>query len=51
MEPDAPGWTVFDPDGNVVDSGPGLTLEMATSMGEEARDGGDRPGDGVEDSE
>lgn len=42
MQPTDPGWTVFDPDGNVVDSGPGMTLEMASSMGEEVQDGGDR---------
>lgn len=35
------GWRVIDPDGNVVDSGPCIELEMVTSMGEEATDGGD----------
>lgn len=45
-EPEAPGWVVLDPDGNIVDSGPGLVLTMATQMGEpqqeeEATDGGD----------
>ncbi len=38
------GWRVIDPDGNVVASGPGMTLEMAAAMGDgprEATDGGD----------
>lgn len=50
MQPE-PGWVVLDPEGNVVDSGPGMTLEMASSMGEEVQDGGDRPGDGEQDPE
>lgn len=41
-EPVPVGWVVLDPDGNVVDSGPGMTLVMASSMGEEDPDGGDR---------
>lgn len=40
------GWQVVDPYGNVVDSGPGIVLEMSTEIGgseqEEAGDGGDR---------
>lgn len=28
------GWVVLDPDGNVVASGPGMVLEMVTSMGD-----------------
>jgi hypothetical protein len=39
------GWRVIDPDGNVVASGPPISLEMATFMGdgqdEEAVDGSD----------
>lgn len=31
--PEPPGWVVLDPDGNVVDSGPGMFLEMASDMG------------------
>jgi hypothetical protein len=29
------GWVVLDPDGNVVDSGPGMTLEMVTTFGDD----------------
>lgn len=40
------GWQVVDPHGNVVDSGPGIVLEMSAEIGgseqEEAGDGGDR---------
>lgn len=36
------GWRVLDPDGNVVASGPGMTLESAATMGD-AEEG---PGDG-----
>ena len=32
------GWVVLDPDGNVVDSGPGMVLEMAATMGDEPAD-------------
>jgi hypothetical protein len=32
------GWVVLDPAGNVVDSGPPISLEMATSMGEPEED-------------
>jgi hypothetical protein len=42
---DLPGWQVIDPDGNVVDSGPGVSLEMVTNMGgdeEGDADGSDR---------
>jgi hypothetical protein len=29
------GWRVIDPDGNVVDCGPGMVLEMVTEMGDQ----------------
>lgn len=29
------GWQVLDPDGNVVDSGPLIVLEMVAEMGQE----------------
>lgn len=47
------GWRVLDPDGNVVDSGPfpAVEMQMVSSFGEGVDDGGDRPGDGVEDAE
>ncbi|MCW2900310.1 MAG: hypothetical protein JWO67_2575 [Streptosporangiaceae bacterium] len=32
---DEPGWRVLDPDGTVVDSGPGIALEMVAHIGEE----------------
>jgi hypothetical protein len=32
---DEPGWLVLDPDGTVVDSGPGIVLEMVALAGEE----------------
>jgi hypothetical protein len=35
------GWRVLDPDGNVVASGPLITLEMVTNMGEEVGNGSD----------
>jgi hypothetical protein len=44
-EPERPvGWLVLDPDGNVVDFGPPIELEMVTQMGEpeqEVTDGSD----------
>jgi hypothetical protein len=44
------GWQVIDQNGNVVDSGPGIVLEMSTEIGggeqEGADDGGDRPNSG-----
>lgn len=36
------GWQVLDPDGNVVESGPGVMLEAVSDTGEEQPDGGDR---------
>jgi hypothetical protein len=33
------GWRVIDPDGNVVDSGPGMVLEMVTEMGDQGEAG------------
>jgi hypothetical protein len=29
------GWRVIDPDGNVVDSGPGMVLDAVTDLGEQ----------------
>jgi hypothetical protein len=34
-ESDEPGWRVIDADGNVVESGPGVVLEMVAHTGEE----------------
>lgn len=36
---DAPGWVVVDPDGNIVDSGPGIVLEMAAQAGDSDQEG------------
>jgi len=33
------GWRVLDRDGNVIASGPGMTLEMASNFGEVYDDG------------
>lgn len=35
------GWVVLDPDGNVVDSGPGMVLEMVATMGDEPDEQGE----------
>ena len=32
---EAPGWRVLDPDGNVVDSGPGIVLQAASATGDD----------------
>lgn len=43
------GWRVLDPDGNVVASGPGMTLEMVASFGdgpqEQSQEGNAHVGD------
>jgi hypothetical protein len=38
------GWLVIDPDGNVVDSGPGIVLEMTTEIGGGEQEGADDGG-------
>lgn len=35
---EAPGWVVLDPDGNVVDSGPLVALELVAELGEGEQD-------------
>lgn len=39
------GWRVIDPHGNVVDSGPGIVLEMSTEIGGSEQEGADDGGD------
>lgn len=39
------GWQVVDPHGNVVDSGPGIVLEMSTDIGGSEQEGADDGGD------
>lgn len=46
-----PGWMVLDPNGVVVASGGPTMLEMVSNFGEGVDDGGNRPGNGVEDPE
>lgn len=42
LDPPPGTWRVLDPDGNIVDWGPGISLEMSTSIGdEEAVNGSD----------